>query len=110
MTKSNLEDLLAVHMANDGLEPVREYRFGEGRHRFDFAWPDLKMAAEVEGGTWAGGRHSTGKGFAADCRKYNAAALAGWRVFRFTGDQVRSGYARGVLSLAVRLFGGRGAK
>jgi very-short-patch-repair endonuclease len=30
---------------------------------------------------------------AADCTKYNSAVLRGWRVLRFTTEQVVSGYA-----------------
>jgi hypothetical protein len=71
-----------------------EYRFDIDRKwRFDFAWPDLFIAAEVEGGTWQISRHTTPKGFEKDCEKYNTAAKLGWRVFRFTGDMVRDGRA-----------------
>src|SRR5690606_39740371 len=56
---SALEDALALHIRAHKLpEPVREYRFHpERRWRFDFAWPDLRVAAEVEGGIHIGGRH-----------------------------------------------------
>lgn len=67
--------------------PVREYRFDTTRRwRFDFAWPDKMIAAEIEGGTWilGGGRHNRGAGFEADAIKYNKAAEIGWRVWRFT--------------------------
>jgi hypothetical protein len=65
-------------------EPVREYEFHPDRKwRFDFAWPDRKVAAECEGATWSRGRHTRGAGFQADCEKYNAAAVMGWRVLRF---------------------------
>jgi len=99
--KSELEEIFDSQLRNDGL-PIfeREYQFGYRRSRFDFAWPTYKIAAEVEGGSWIGGRHSRGKGFAADCEKYNAAALAEWFVFRFTADQVRDGYARKTLAQA----------
>ena len=61
--------------------------------RFDMAWPRLMLAVEVEGGIWARGRHVRGKGFEADCEKYNEAALAGWRVLRVTGAMVQDGRA-----------------
>ncbi len=67
-----------------GPEPEREYRFCERRWRFDFAWPDAKVAVECEGGVWSRGRHVRGAGFEADCAKYNRAAADGWRVFRLT--------------------------
>lgn len=71
-----------------------EYRFHPTRKwRFDFAWPEMMIAVEIEGGTWAGGRHSRGKGFEKDCEKYNEAAILGWTVLRFTTRQVTSGVA-----------------
>lgn len=72
----------------------REYRFDPHRRwRADFAWPKANLLLEVEGGTWAGGRHTTGKGFEADAEKYAAAVLANWRVLRVTGLAVKSGVA-----------------
>ena len=56
--------------------------------RFDRAHLPAKVAIELDGGTWANGRHSRGAGFAEDCRKINAALLAGWLVFRFTTDML----------------------
>ena len=64
-------------------KPVTEHRFLFGRRfRFDYAWPDQKVALEVEGGVWTGGRHTRGKGFLADMEKYNHAAGLGWLVVR----------------------------
>ncbi len=74
-------------------EPVKEYRFCERRWRFDFAWPDRKLAVEVEGGVWTSGRHVRGKGYLGDMTKYNRASALGWTMLRFTPDQVRSGVA-----------------
>lgn len=72
-----------------GFQPVRELVFNPPRKwRFDFAWPEKLIAVEIDGGTWSGGRHSRGTGFARDCEKLNAAALNGWRVFRFTPDML----------------------
>lgn len=66
-----------------------EHTFLKGRRfRFDFAWPQHMIAVEIEGGTWAQGRHVTGTGFAKDCEKYNLATLSGWRVYRFTTQMV----------------------
>ena len=92
---SQLEINLKFQLKCNGIEaPKTEYRFHPTRRwRFDFAWPDIMLAVECEGGNWTGGRHTTGTGFEADCEKYNEAVLAGWSVLRFTGDQVKSGYA-----------------
>ena len=68
---------------------LTEYQFHlERKWRFDFAWPEQKVALEVEGGSWMAGRHSRGAGFNADMEKYNAAVLAGWKVLRVTPQTV----------------------
>ena len=74
----------------------KEWRFDEKRKwRFDFAvWSEKSsFAVEIEGGAWIQGRHNRGKGFIADLEKYNHAALLGWRVLRFTPQQVLKGEA-----------------
>lgn len=61
----------------------REHQFHpERRWRFDFAWPGIFVAAEVEGGVFRGGRHQRPSGFIGDCEKYNTAAMMGWTVLR----------------------------
>lgn len=89
------EETIALHIrANKLPVPCREFRFDPSRRwRFDFAWLDHRVALEVEGGTWGVGRHTSGKGFKADCEKYVAAQLAGWMVLRVTTDHVMSGEA-----------------
>lgn len=97
----------------------REHFFHPKRKwRFDFAWPEQKVALEVEGSIYGrpvvcptckrkvvrvtkggrpytireGGRHNSPKGFENDCDKYNSATLLGWKVFRvptnFTVEKV----------------------
>lgn len=87
--------------------PVPEFRFHRGRQwRFDFAWPDhFRIALEVEGGTWSGGRHTRGQGYEDDCEKYNTAAIEGWLLIRATTDMVESGVA---LHDLRRAFAARG--
>lgn len=103
---SRLEETLALQMRAVGLPtPKREYRFHPDRRwRFDFAWPDRLVAAEVEGGTYSGGRHTRGVGFERDAEKYNEAGVRGWRVFRFTTKTVKDGSA---VSLLEREFGAK---
>lgn len=85
---------------------VAEYRFNPTRRwRFDWAWPDARIALEIEGGAWTQGRHTRGSGFLADMEKYNAAGLAGWRVFRVTPQQFDSGEAGRLVRLALALRG-----
>jgi very-short-patch-repair endonuclease len=92
---SDLEETFAYQMKVSKFPvPEREHRFATPHWwRFDFAWPALMVAVEAEGGTWAGGRHTTGTGFRADCQKYNAAVELGWRVLRFTGTEIEDGSA-----------------
>jgi very-short-patch-repair endonuclease len=76
-------------LAQDAPEPEHEHRFHpERRWRFDFAWPESKIALECEGGTWSGGRHVRGQGYRNDVEKYNAATALGWRVFRCTAGML----------------------
>jgi very-short-patch-repair endonuclease len=100
---SDLEDKFAVQMNIADIPAWEtEYRFHPRRRfRFDFAWPALKVAVEVEGGVWSGGRHTRGDGFENDCRKYNLATLAGWQVYRVTGGMIDSGEALAVVEQAV---------
>jgi very-short-patch-repair endonuclease len=73
----------------DGPKLVEELAFHPKRKwRFDFAHPATKTAIEIEGGVWSGGRHTKPAGFTRDCEKYNAAAAAGWTVFRLTGYHI----------------------
>lgn len=68
-----------------GVPPEKEYRFHASRlWRFDYAFPQHLIALEVEGGVHTGGRHIRPRGFLNDMEKYNAAAVAGWRVLRCT--------------------------
>ena len=80
--------------ARDWPLPSQEFPFHPTRKwRFDFAWPDHKLALEYEGGQWSKDptRHRTGTGYATDCEKYSEAALLGWRVLRVTRSHVDSG-------------------
>ncbi len=82
---------------------VYEYRFAYPRRfRFDLAYPVYMVALEREGSTWQGGRHTTGKGYRDDVRKYNLAAIAGWCVVRATADMIASGEAATDLLAALR--------
>lgn len=70
---------------------VRQYKFHPNRKwLFDFAFPEKKLAIEVEGGKWTRGRHQRPVGFQGDIEKYNEALRLGWRVLRFTGDDLKS--------------------
>lgn len=67
-----------------------EELFYPGRQwRFDFYIPDFRLAVEIEGGVFAGGRHTRGAGFSEDIEKYNSALLVGVRVYRINALDLR---------------------
>jgi len=76
-------DIVKAYFASCYLpEPLCEHRFHPTRRwRFDFAWPQQKVALEVEG---LNGRHQRTAGFLKDMEKYNRATVMGWRVLRTT--------------------------
>ena len=83
--------------------PVREHRFHAVRRwRFDYAWPQQRVALEVEGGVWTGGRHTRGAGFLGDLEKYNAAVLAGWRVVRVVPSKLCASATVGMLEALLQ--------
>lgn len=66
-----------------------EHKFKDDRKfRFDRAHVESKVAIELDGGHYSGGRHTRPIGFANDCEKMNIATLAGWRVFRLTSNMI----------------------
>lgn len=76
-------------------KPETEFKFHPTRKwRFDYCWPNSRVALEVEGAVWVHGRHTRGSGFIKDMEKYNEAGKLGWRVFRFTPQQLRKGQAQ----------------
>jgi very-short-patch-repair endonuclease len=98
---SKAEQKLARQLGRLRVKVEREFAFHPVRQwRFDFALPARRVAIEVEGGVHMIGRHQRFEGFTEDCRKYNAAALAGWRVLRFTPAMVESGEAAEMIAQA----------
>ena len=81
---SALEESFALAWrATKWLAPEREFYFAKPRRwRFDFAWPEYKVAVEVQGGIFARTRmgHSNGAAMEDDHEKYNEAQLLGWLV------------------------------
>lgn len=66
-----------------------EYRFDTKRKfRFDRAHLETKVAIEIDGATWANGRHTREPGYSNDCEKVNLAQAQGWLVFRLTGPML----------------------
>lgn len=98
-----LDPMLVYCRAHGWPMPVREFRFHPVRKwRFDYAWPDYRVALEQEGGVFRGGRHTSGGGFVKDMEKYNTATALGWRIIRGTPSHVRS---RAVVKFLAPLLG-----
>jgi hypothetical protein len=73
--------VLAWFAQNEIPSPLLEHKFALPRKwRFDFAWPAHKVALEVQGGIWNGGRHSRGASLLKEWEKLNQAAIQGWRI------------------------------
>ncbi len=82
-------------------QPVTEYRGISGRRfRFDFAWLLAKVVVEIDGGTFSGGRHTRGKGFANDCEKQNLAVSQGWAYLRLTPQMMKQDPERWIKLIA----------
>lgn len=76
-----------------GLET--QYRFHPVRRwKMDFAWPELLLAVEIQGGTYSRKRsgHTTGTGTQRDYEKNNAAVLLGWQVLYFSSKDLKVPY------------------
>ena len=87
MRSSKEEQFAAALIARPlrGYRMAREHVFHPTRGwRFDFAWPELKLAVELDGR----GRHQTVKGTRGDCEKLNAAVILGWRVLRYPATDI----------------------
>lgn len=54
--------------------------------RWDFCWPEAKLALECQGGVWSGGKHGRGSGVVKDMDKTSEGAAQGWRVIQVTPD------------------------
>lgn len=92
----------SIVKADLGETCVKEFKFHPTRRwRFDYALPEHKIALEVEGGVWTGGRHTSPKGFLGDMEKYNTATLMGWRVFRTTPQELYSASTLAMLREAI---------
>ncbi|MEI6872784.1 MAG: hypothetical protein WCL08_10930 [Verrucomicrobiota bacterium] len=94
---SDAEELFAFQVrALKMLAPVRNYRFLPGRKfEIDFAWPELMVGIEIQGGIWrtGGGAHSRPANIERDIEKHNLLLDHGWRVWQFTTQAVKSGEA-----------------
>lgn len=94
-TGANL--VLEHHLDELGLRWTREAKFYFKRKwRADYAISANgdNVLIEIEGAVWANGRHTRGSGYVKDLEKYNMASALGYKLFRFTTQQVLSGEAK----------------
>ena len=89
------------------LEFETEYRFHKIRKfRFDFCWPEAKVAVEMAGGIWAREKsgHSSGRGLERDYEKLNLAQSAecGWIVFQLSEAMARDAAQLEQIAATVR--------
>jgi very-short-patch-repair endonuclease len=86
---SVLESLLRVLLVLHGLTPERtqfELRErGRVRARVDFAWPRARLLVEADGFTF----HRDRSDYRRDRRRANLACRLGWRLLRFSWEDVR---------------------
>lgn len=90
--------------------PIRKTKTGwkkdKGRKwRIDVAFPAARLAVEIEGGVFTGGRHTRGAGFMDDMEKYNELSMMRWHLLRFTPKEVSGGRAANEIE---RWFNGMG--
>ena len=86
--------LLEAHMTELGIKFMREFQFDTSRKwRADYQF-DLDKLVEIEGAVWTQGRHTRGVGYVADLEKYRTAAALGYRVYRFSTQEVLDGTAK----------------
>lgn len=76
----------------------------DGRYRLDFAYPPAQMGIELDGYTY----HSDREAFTRDRQRQREIEGMGWRVIRFSGDELRDDIARCVKEaahlLSVQLY------
>lgn len=110
---SELEETFSGQLRILGCDPAptREHLFAAParKWRFDFAWPALRLAVEIEGGIWQTlSRHTHAATFVKDAEKYNAAAMMGWRVLRYDTKAVDDWTAAREVVEMVKALHGRG--
>lgn len=91
--ESPLEMMFRLQLTANKIEGwEQEYRFhSERKWRFDFAFPEKKIAVELQGGTWSRGGHARGSGIEKDCEKFSHAAILGWSIILADTNQVKNG-------------------
>lgn len=73
-----------AHAPKEFPTPERQFKFHpERRFRYDFAWPQIKLCVDIQGGSFVNGGHSRGLGQQNDHSKHNEAQRLGFQVLQF---------------------------
>ncbi len=99
---SNLEVRALVALRDAGLPPpVQQHRVTVAgrRCRIDLAYPEAKLAIELDGWAWHGNRTA----FDADRARANELEAAGWHVFRFTSTTSEADIVRVIRTALTNL-------
>lgn len=100
--KNPFESVLRALCIEAGLavEPQQELDLGTGLIHPDLVCRDLRLVLEADSWTF----HATRKAHRRDCARYNLLIIRGWRVLRFTWEQVmlEQSYVRWALAELVR--------
>ena len=71
------------------------------KFRFDFCHMEQRVAVEIMGGTWTGGRHTSPQGYKRDCEKLLYAAELEWKVIYLTSDMVNADYLKRIADIIL---------
>ena len=82
-----------------GVRALYEYPFAKPERlwRSDIAWPDVKIALEIDGGTWNYGRHNRSSSILQDMEKGNGYSERNWIVFHTPWDWLKNMKKRAAL-------------
>ena len=76
------------------LKWIHRHKFMVDRKfEFDFAFPTIKLAIEVQGGIWIVGGHTKGVGIKQDHDKNQNACALGWQMLYCCPDDIKKGIA-----------------
>jgi hypothetical protein len=71
------------------LKVIKEFQFNPNRKwKADYYIPELNLLIEQEGGIFTRQAHGSIAGILRDIEKYNSATRLGYRILRFTPDQL----------------------
>jgi len=107
--KSNVDSALEAKFLREWtkryphMTPKTQYRFHPTRkYRFDFAWPTIKIAVEVQG---YGAGHTSLPGMTQDYNRHLDAMLLNWKIVFLTSVHLKSDNVDTSLKRIAKLMG-----